>query len=104
MLAQQEEMIQEKCFLSFPSIPFVPPQPYDVIATDYTSFALVQGSKDRSFIQVYSREPNPPPNFYKDKMETLTQLGWDISQIKPTPQDCMEDAMEVMMEEMMVSR
>ena len=90
--------------MSFTSIPFVPPQPYDVIATDYTSFALVQGSKDRSFIQVYSREPNPPPNFYKDKMETLTQLGWDISQIKPTPQDCMEDALVVRMEEMMVRR
>lgn len=49
---EKQEMIKEKCFLRFPTLPFIPKEPYDVIATDYDNFALVSGAKDKSFIQV----------------------------------------------------
>lgn len=49
---ERQEMIREKCYLRFPTLPFIPKEPYDVIATDYDNFALVSGAKDRSFIQV----------------------------------------------------
>lgn len=45
-------MITEKCYLRFPTLPFIPKEPYDVLATDYDNFALVSGAKDKSFIQV----------------------------------------------------
>lgn len=47
------EMIKGKCFLRFPTLPFIPKEPYDVIATDYDNYALVSGAKDKSFIQVH---------------------------------------------------
>lgn len=46
------ETIEGKCYLRFPTLPFIPKEPYDVIATDYDNFALVSGAKDKSFIQV----------------------------------------------------
>lgn len=49
---EKQEMIKEKCYLRFPTLPFIPKEPYDVIATDYDSFSLVSGAKDKSFIQV----------------------------------------------------
>lgn len=49
---EKQEMIKEKCFLRFPTLPFIPKEPYDVIATDYDNFALVSGAKDKSFVQV----------------------------------------------------
>ena len=49
---ERQQMIQEKCFLRFPSIPFVPKSVYDVISTDYDNFAIVSGSRDLSFVQV----------------------------------------------------
>lgn len=49
---EKQEMIKEKCYLRFPTLPFIPKEPYDVIATDYDTFALVSGAKDKSFIQV----------------------------------------------------
>lgn len=49
---EKQEMIKEKCYLRFPTLPFIPKEPYDVIATDYDNFALVSGAKDRSFVQV----------------------------------------------------
>lgn len=49
---ERQEMIKEKCYLRFPTLPFIPKEPYDVIATDYDTYALVSGAKDRSFIQV----------------------------------------------------
>jgi hypothetical protein len=41
-----------KCFLRFPSIPFIPRAPYDVIATDYDNYAVVSGAKGTTFVQV----------------------------------------------------
>lgn len=49
---ERQEMIKEKCYLRFPTLPFIPKEPYDVIATDYDNFALVSGAKDTSFVQV----------------------------------------------------
>lgn len=51
---EKQEMIKQKCYLRFPTLPFIPKEPYDVIATDYDNFALVSGAKDKSFIQVIS--------------------------------------------------
>jgi len=49
---ERQEMIREKCFLRFPTLPFIPKEPYDVLATDYDNYAVVSGAKDTSFIQV----------------------------------------------------
>lgn len=54
---ERQEMIREKCYLRFPTLPFIPKEPYDVIATDYDNFAIVSGAKDKSFVQVM---PSPP--------------------------------------------
>lgn len=56
---ERREMIKEKCFLRFPTLPFIPKEPYDVIATDYDNFSLVSGAKDRSFIQVWHKNSDP---------------------------------------------
>lgn len=55
---EKREMIKEKCFLRFPTIPFIPKLPYDVIATDYDNYALVSGAKDRGFVQVMIQHKN----------------------------------------------
>lgn len=49
---ERMQMVQQKCFLKFPSLPFIPRQPYNVLNTDYDNFALVSGAKDASFVQV----------------------------------------------------
>ncbi|KAI4390097.1 hypothetical protein MLD38_002245 [Melastoma candidum] len=85
---EKKEMIKEKCYLRFPTLPFIPKEPYDVIATDYDNFALVSGAKDRSFIQIYSRTPNPGPAFIEKYKSYLARFGYDPSKIKETPQDC----------------
>ncbi|KAK4398501.1 Chloroplastic lipocalin [Sesamum angolense] len=85
---ERQEMIKEKCFLRFPTLPFIPKEPYDVIATDYDNYALVSGAKDRSFIQIYSRTPNPGPEFIDKYKSILANFGYDPSKIKDTPQDC----------------
>lgn len=85
---EREEMIKGKCYLRFPTLPFIPKEPYDVIATDYDNFALVSGAKDRSFIQIYSRRPDPGPKFLEKYKSYLANFGYDPSKIKDTPQDC----------------
>ncbi|PKA63717.1 hypothetical protein AXF42_Ash017001 [Apostasia shenzhenica] len=138
---ERQEMIREKCYLRFPTLPFIPKEPYDVIATDYDNFAIVSGAKDRSFVQftvtrierninlenlhgmmlnlsnvyfrsldaiysadltfsliscnsldplqqIYSRRPNPGPDFIQKYKSYLAGLGYDPSKIRDTPQDC----------------
>lgn len=85
---EKREMIKEKCYLRFPTLPFIPKEPYDVIATDYDNFALVSGAKDKSFVQIYSRTPDPGPEFIEKYKVYLADFGYDTSQIKDTPQDC----------------
>ncbi|XAR67468.1 Zeaxanthin epoxidase [Bertholletia excelsa] len=85
---ESQEMIKGKCYLRFPTLPFVPKEPYDVIATDYDNYALVSGAKDRSFVQIYSRTPDPGPEFIEKYKSVLANFGYDPSKIKDTPQDC----------------
>ncbi|KAI4306067.1 hypothetical protein L6164_029378 [Bauhinia variegata] len=85
---EKQEMIKEKCYLRFPTLPFIPKEPYDVIATDYDNFSLVSGAKDRSFIQIYSRTPDPGPEFIEKYKAYLANYGYDPNKIKDTPQDC----------------
>ncbi|KAI0507502.1 hypothetical protein KFK09_013627 [Dendrobium nobile] len=85
---EMTEMIKEKCFLRFPTLPFIPKEPYDVIATDYDNFALVSGAKDKSFVQIYSRRPDPGADFINKYKSYLADLGYDPNTIKDTPQDC----------------
>ncbi|KAH7672104.1 Zeaxanthin epoxidase protein [Dioscorea alata] len=85
---EKQEMIREKCYLRFPTLPFVPKEPYDVIATDYDNFALVSGAKDKTFVQIYSRTPNPGQAFIEKYKSYLANYGYDPSKIKDTPQDC----------------
>ncbi|KAG0474711.1 hypothetical protein HPP92_014397 [Vanilla planifolia] len=85
---ERQVMIKEKCFLRFPTLPFIPKEPYDVIATDYDNFALVSGAKDKSFIQIYSRRPDPGPGFIQKYKSYLADFGYDPNEIKDTPQDC----------------
>eukprot|EP00249_Psilotum_nudum_P000912 c13093_g1_i1 orf=216-1259(-) len=85
---ERQEMIKEKCYLKFPFLPFIPKEPYDVIDTDYDTFALVSGAKDKSFVQIYSRTPNPGAEFIEKYKAYLANIGYDAEKIKDTPQDC----------------
>nr|GLL17706.1 chloroplastic lipocalin [Ipomoea trifida] len=85
---EKQEMIKGKCYLRFPTLPFIPKEPYDVIATDYDNFAIVSGAKDKSFVQIYSRTPDPGPEFIEKYKAYLADFGYDPSKIKDTPQDC----------------
>ncbi|KAK6934562.1 hypothetical protein RJ641_034717, partial [Dillenia turbinata] len=59
-----------------------------MIAIDYENFSLVSGAKDKSFIQIYSRTPDPGPEFIEKYKNYLANFGYDPSKIKDTPQDC----------------
>lgn len=104
---EMQEMIKGKCFLRFPTLPFIPKEPYDVIATDYDTFALVSGAKDKSFIQIYSREPNPGADFINKYKSYLADFGYDPNKIKDTPQDCeamSSDQLSMMMSQTAMKR
>ena len=65
--------------------------------TDYDSFALVEGAKDKSFVQVYSRTPNPGKAFINGQIQHLERdYGYKKNAIKPTPQDCSQQLMTKM--------
>lgn len=85
---ERQEMIKQKCYLRFPTLPFIPKEPYDVIATDYDNFSIVSGAKDKSFVQIYSRTPDPGPEFIEKYKAYLANYGYDPSKIRDTPQDC----------------
>ncbi len=70
---QQQQQQQQECKLTFPSIPFIPGEPYEVLETDYDSFALVEGARDKTFVQVYSRTPNPGKAFVSRQIKHLEQ-------------------------------
>ncbi|GBG92973.1 hypothetical protein CBR_g57971, partial [Chara braunii] len=90
---ERQEMVKEKCFLRFPTLPFIPKEPYDVIDTDYDTFALVSGARDTSFVQIYSRTPNPGKSFIEKYKAILENYGYDANQIVDTPQDCPDTSM-----------
>ena len=74
------------CMIRFPQIPFVPPEPYDVIRTDYENYAIVQGATDTSFVQIYSRVPDPGKEFIEEQKAFLAQYGYPVKDIVNTPQ------------------
>lgn len=73
------------CSLRFPTAPYVPPAMYRVLETDYSTYALVEGSTDKSFVQIYSRTPRPGNRFIEQKKELLRQWGYDPNMIHVTP-------------------
>lgn len=73
------------CTVRFPTAPFVPPAMYRVLETDYETYALVEGSSDKSFVQIYSRYPRPGMRFIEAKTELLKRWGYDPDTIKVTP-------------------
>ena len=73
------------CMLRFPSAPFVPHAIYRVLDTDYESYALVEGSNDKSFVQVYSRYSRPGMKFIEAQKEKLKAWGYDPDDIHVTP-------------------
>ncbi|KAL7130993.1 hypothetical protein ABFS83_13G169500 [Erythranthe nasuta] len=85
---ETKDTFKQKCYLRFPTLPFIPKEPYDVIATDYDTYALVSGAKDKGFIQIYSRTPTPGTEFIEKYKTFLADFGYDPSKIKDTPQDC----------------
>lgn len=91
---ERKQMVQQKCYLRFPYLPFIPRQPYNVLDTDYDKYALVSGAKDASFIQIYSRTPNPGREFIDKQKAVLATLGYDAEDIIDTPQDCEETSVE----------
>ena len=74
--------------LVFPSIPFIPSQTYEVLDTDYNNYAIVSGSYDDSFIQVYSREPHISRRKLDNYKNKLKKFGINPNILKNTPQDC----------------
>jgi len=94
---ERKEQIREKCILRFPQIPFIPPEPYDVIRTDYKNYALVQGAADTSFVQIYSRTPKPGRKFIEEQKAFLAKYGYPVNEIRETPQDCEEIPMNTLM-------
>jgi len=90
-------MEANSCNLRFPSIPFIPPEPYTVLETDYDTYALVEGARDKSFVQIYSRTPNPGKAFINKQINHLeADYGYKKKAIKPTPQDCSQKLMTKM--------
>ncbi|KAL9257617.1 Chloroplastic lipocalin-like protein [Drosera capensis] len=100
---QREVMITEKCFLRFPTLPLIPKQPYDVLATDYDNFTRLKSQRPKFYsgigneyhlasefagCSIYSRTPNPGPKFILKYKNRLAEFGYDPNQIKDTPQDC----------------
>lgn len=73
---ERQGMIKEKCYLRFPTLPFIPKEPYDVIATDYDNFALVSGAKDNSFVQVFTdmHKYKPTSSHFQHMLEKLLKL------------------------------
>ncbi|RYR00482.1 hypothetical protein Ahy_B07g088603 [Arachis hypogaea] len=47
-----------------------------------------QGQEDCHCTQIYSRTPNPGPEFIEKYKAYLENFGYDSSKIKDTPQDC----------------
>ena len=73
------------CTLRFPTAPFVPPAQYRILETDYTSYSLVEGASDKSFVQIYSRYPRPGNEFIDSMRASLKVWGYDPNKIHVTP-------------------
>ena len=75
------------CQLTFPTIPFFPPQEYEVLKTDYENFAVVSGSSSGNFIQVYSRRPHLDVSSAFHVSDFLRGSGINTDLLEITSQD-----------------
>ena len=84
-----------ECTLRFPDAPYVPPATYRILETDYSSYTIVEGAGDKSFIQIYSRYPRPGMRFIEDKKRLLRNWGYDPDRVHVTPITIESDASDV---------
>lgn len=73
------------CSVRYPTAPYIQPSRFRVLATDYESYALVEGAEDKSFVQVFSRFPRPGNRFIEAKAEMLKAWGYDPTWLHMTP-------------------
>lgn len=73
------------CSIRYPSAPYVQPSMYRVLATDYESYALVEGAEDKSFVQIFSRYARPGNKFIESKAQMLRDWGYDPEWLHLTP-------------------
>ena len=83
------------CTLRFPTAPYVPPATYRVLETDYSSYALVEGAGDHSFVQIYSRYARPGMRFIEEKKKLLEAWGYKLESLHITPVTIESDASDV---------
>jgi lipocalin len=73
------------CAVRYPNAPYVQPSRFKVLATDYESYALVEGAEDKSFVQIFSRYARPGNSFVEAKAELLKAWGYDPNWLHMTP-------------------
>ena len=73
------------CSVRFPSAQYVPPSMYRILETDYESYALVEGSDDKSFVQILSRYSRPGLRFIEAQKEKLKAWGYDLETVHIEP-------------------
>lgn len=84
--------VSASCSVRYPSAPYVQPSMFKVLATDYESYALVEGAEDKSFVQIFSRYARPGNRFIEAKAELLRNWGYDPEWIHLTPVTLESDA------------
>ena len=73
------------CTLTFPDARYIPPVTYRILETDYESYALVEGSENKSYVQIFSRYPMPGLRFIEAKKQKLRDWGYDPDSLHITP-------------------
>ena len=73
------------CMVRYPSAPYVQPSLFRILATDYESWAIVEGADDKSFVQIFSRYARPGNKFIEAKTRMLRDWGYDPDQVHITP-------------------
>jgi lipocalin len=81
----QKKGFPVECSVRFPNAPFIPNAIYRILDTDYESYALIEGSNDKSFVQIYSRYSRPGLRFIEQQKERLKAWGYDPDDIHITP-------------------
>jgi lipocalin len=75
----------KSCSVRYPSAPYVQPSLFRILATDYESWAIVEGADDKSFVQIFSRYARPGNKFIEAKTRMLRDWGYDPDQVHVTP-------------------
>lgn len=88
----KEGQVSPNCSVRYPSAPYVQPSRFKVLATDYESYALVEGAEDKSYVQIFSRYARPGNRFIEAKAQLLSNWGYDPTWIHATPVTLESDA------------